>query len=71
MSKQLAERLRSDNRRWKEDEKGNTGSGGYKADFGGSPFLFKRGGVEIYLAALCCVPDLGQKVFQLLEQNER
>ena len=35
------------------------------------PFLFKRGGVEIHQAALCCVPDLGQKVFQLLEQNER
>ena len=47
MSKQVAERLRSDNRRFKEKEKSNTSSGGYKADFGDSPFLFKQGGEEI------------------------
>ena len=43
----------------------------YKPGFRGFPFLFKRGGVEMRPAALCYVPDLGQKVFQLLEQNEK
>ena len=37
------------------------------------PFSFplKRGGEEMRPAALCYVSDLGEKVFQLLEQNER
>ena len=37
------------------------------------PFSFplKQGGKEMHPAGLCYVPDLGEKVFQLLEQNER
>ena len=57
-----------------EDEEGGTSSGRYKPGFGSSPFLFsmpKRGGEEMFPAALCYVPYLGDKVFQLLEQNER
>ena len=34
-------------------------------------FPLKRGGEEMRPAALCYVPDLGQKMFQLLDQNER
>ena len=40
MSEQVAERLRSDNWKRKEDEKSSTSCGGYKPGFGGSPFLF-------------------------------